>query len=147
MKEIKKKPEYYAGSKLTVYSKYLLIMSYTHAFYFEEAIFNFFNICKSFRKLLIKNYKIINENGLILPTRYFSSQSYLIRSSNERFRYYVDILDELNHDSLFKIFDLLIPSKNANPYQFYVKNHYIWLHNNSGTFSSSEFLTCEDQDF
>ena len=50
------KPDYYAGNKLTIYNKYLLIMSYTHAFYFEEAVFNFNYICKSFRNLLFKNF-------------------------------------------------------------------------------------------
>jgi hypothetical protein len=59
--DMKNKPEYYAGSKLTVYNKYLLIMSYTDAFYFEEAIFNFYYVCKSFRNLLIKNFKIIQQ--------------------------------------------------------------------------------------
>ncbi len=54
--DMKNKPEYYAGSKLSVYNKYLLIMSYTHAFYFEEVLFNFYYACKSFRKLLYKNF-------------------------------------------------------------------------------------------
>ena len=52
-------PKYYAGIKFKVYNKYLIIMSYTHAFYFEEAIFNLYLACKSFRNMLIKNYQII----------------------------------------------------------------------------------------
>ena len=67
------KPEYYAGSKLTLYNKYHLIMSYTHAFYFEEAIFNFYYVCKSFRNLLIKNYQFIDKDRVNIPIRYFNS--------------------------------------------------------------------------
>jgi hypothetical protein len=55
--DMKNKPEYYAGSSFTVYNKYLIIMSYAHAFYFEEAIFNFYYTCKSYKNLLIKNYQ------------------------------------------------------------------------------------------
>ena len=71
---IKNKPQFYAGSKLTVYNKYLLIMSYTHAFYFEESIFNFYNVCKSFRNLLIKNYQAIEKNAINMPIRYYETQ-------------------------------------------------------------------------
>ena len=63
-----KKPKFFAGSKLTVYNKYLLIMSYTHAFYFEEAVFNFYNLCMTFRILLIKNYQVISKNVINIPT-------------------------------------------------------------------------------
>ncbi len=51
------KPEYYAGSKFTIYNKYAIIMIYAHAFHYEEAAFNFFKVCKPFRNLLVKNYK------------------------------------------------------------------------------------------
>ena len=66
--DMNNKPEYYAGSKLTVYNKYLLIDSYTDAFYFEEAVFNFYYVCKSFRNLLIKNFKVIEQTGFKVPT-------------------------------------------------------------------------------
>jgi hypothetical protein len=87
--DMKNKPEYYAGSKLTVYSKDLLIMIYTNAFYFEEALFNFYHVCRSFRNLLIKNYQIIDKNGVTLPIRQFdySYSNYLLKSSSDRFRY------------------------------------------------------------
>ncbi len=52
-------PKYYVGSKLFIYNKYILLMMYSQAFYFEEAIFNLYKVCKTFRTMLIKNYKCI----------------------------------------------------------------------------------------
>ena len=39
------KPEYYAGSKLFIYNKHLLLMLYTQAFHFEETVFNLYFLC------------------------------------------------------------------------------------------------------
>jgi len=120
---MKNKPEYYAGSKLTVYNKYLLIMSYTNAFYFEEAIFNFYYVCKSFRNLLIRNYQVIEKNAVRLPIQYFwSSHEYFIRSSIDRFRNFIYI-EDTNIDCLLDNLGLLSHLKNANHYKFYEYNH------------------------
>ena len=87
------KPEYYAGSKLTLYNKYLLIVSYTDAFYLEEAMFNFYYLCKSFRNLLIMNFKVIEQNGVKVPTIDISNNNitcsnyYFIKSYFDKKRY------------------------------------------------------------
>ena len=84
------KPEYYAGSKFFVYSKHLIIMLYTQAFYFEETVFNLYKVCKSFRSLLIKNYGIIDRNSAKVPLREISEDglsSYYLRQPRERYRY------------------------------------------------------------
>jgi hypothetical protein len=84
------KPEYYAGSKFFVYSKHLIIMLYTQAFYFEETVFNLYKVCKPFRNLLIKNYAIIERNSVKVPFREIKEDglsSYFIRKPSERYRY------------------------------------------------------------
>ncbi len=86
------KQKFYAGHKLIVYSKDLLIICYTDAFYFEEAVFNFYHVCKSFRKLLIQNFKIVEKLGIKIPsTDIFPCQQnnpniidYFIKSSCSR---------------------------------------------------------------
>ena len=104
--DMKNKPEYYAGRKITVYNKYLLIMSYTYSFYFEEALFNFFFVCKSFRNLLIKNFQVIKQNGVKVPTIKFDDFNYIsdcfIKSSSDKRRYeiklYLDVFQDFEED-------------------------------------------------
>ncbi len=87
------KPEYYAGSKLFIYNKHLLLMLYTQAFYFEETVFNLYNVCSSFRKLLIRHYYIIEKNSIKVPLREIkdSPKAYLIRAPDERFCYKMSV--------------------------------------------------------